>query len=270
MPLPLELWAEVFGYTDGICLGNLILVNRALGQEAERLLYRNVILRTRGSFHLFYQSIHACRRRAAIVTGIHISSLEDRADLDRIPSLLREFHNLRRLTLVLFEARLPQDHMSILQAILGVHFPSLSSFSIMSPLPLNDCFLNFLESHSHLQHLDLGSMQLLSGSDLSRFRYPPIRSLTCTSRLLAHLSPIVTSLTRLHIVSCSSSQLIRVAEQLGPQIVSLRLGSVYIPITTYAVNNDFASMSLYDVATRFPRLRFLQIDMGQVPEGPSC
>ncbi|KAI1792635.1 hypothetical protein LXA43DRAFT_330085 [Ganoderma leucocontextum] len=262
--LPLELWAEVFGYVDERALQVLMLINQTLSREAERFLYRNVLLGSSISLAIFIQSISASPHRAAFVTSIHIPSIEDNdphASLAAIPSLLRSLDKLKHLTLKLFETRLPRDYLFVLQMILSVRFPSLRSLSLRMPLFLDDSFLVFLQSHPHLNHLDLGEIPPSVQPDYSSFRFTAISSLACTFRLLTSLRPVLPSLTHVHILSCSSGHLLRVAELLGSQIVSLRLGSIYVPIQH--VHHERAAMSLHGVAARFPRLRFLQLDMGQ-------
>ena len=242
-----------------------MLVNQALSHEAERLLYRDVFLRSSLSLGSFFGSIVATPRRAAYVTRIHIPSIEDNdphIGLSDIPSLLRVLDKLQHLTLNLFETRLPRDYLFVLQMILSIRFPSLSSLSLRMPLYLDDSFLGFLQSHPHLHHIDLGEIPPSVQTDYSSFRFPTISSLACTFRLLTALRPVLPSLTHLHVLSCSSAHLLRVAELLGAQLVSLRLGSIYVPVQH--IHHERAAMSLRDIAVRFPRLRFLQLDMGQV------
>ncbi|PIL36365.1 hypothetical protein GSI_00053 [Ganoderma sinense ZZ0214-1] len=262
--LPLELWAEVFGYVDQHALQVLMLVSQTLGSEAERLLYRNVFLRSSFSLGIFLRSLITSPHRAAFITRIHVPPVEDNdphISLADIPSLLRVLEKLQHLTLNLFETRLPRDYLFVLQMILSIRFPSLRSLSLRMPLFLDGSFLGFLQSHPRLKHLDLGEIPPSVQTDYSSFRFPAISSLACTFRLLASLRPVLPSLTHLHVLSCSSAHLLRVAELFGAQLASLRLGSIYVPVQH--IHHERAAMSLHDVAAHFPRLRFLQIDMGQ-------
>ena len=247
-----------------------MLVSRPLSEVAEGILYRFVSLNWSTSEVLkFTDSIATCARRGTLVTYINIFGMDDRVS-SVLPKLLNALPNIRSLQL-----RSSLSNTMRCDSVLSVLLPNLRRYISNLKIVSANAFFDFLAAHENLEELDL------------RFAHPPdlpaiqdgldakpfssLRVLACSSRFLNSRRPVLVGLTHLYRTSYLASEVVHIAALLGPQLVSLRL-SVRLVVGVGGGGGASAEprWSLDDVAARFPRLRFLQVDSPYVSRSPWC
>ena len=84
-------------------------------------------------------------------------------------------------------------------------------------------------------------------------------ALACSSHFLNSRTPVLSSLTHLHRAVYVASEIVQIAALLGPQLLSLRL-EASLDLGVAGAAGTELRWSLGEVAARFPRLRYLQVD----------
>ncbi|KAM5537743.1 hypothetical protein V8D89_008511 [Ganoderma adspersum] len=263
--LPTELWIEILKKVPRGTLAQLMVVNRSLCEVAEPILYRSITLMwnaTQGQ--KFRDSITSCPRRALLVidfTFIRLKGMDD--SLVELPHLLMALQNLRSVRLVISTAAAGDC-----DGVFDVRLPHLHSFATTVDIGADAQapFFAFLTAHPELDALDfrfsnppdLPAAELQAHLALRPFS--SLRALACSSHFLNSRAPVLASLTHLHRMVYIASEVAHIAALLGPQLLSLRLeGSLDLGVAGAAKTE--LRWSLAEVAARFPRLRYLQVDM---------
>ena len=244
-----------------------MLVNRSLSEVGECILYRTIVFEWHTpEGHKFRNSIASCPRRGPLVLDITITLLDgmdDRLPFE-LPQLLMALPNLRsiRLKTCITTAVRCDSVFS------NVRLSHLRSFATNIKIGSDAAFLSFLAAHAQLEALDL---RLANPPDLPTTWHDPayggplsrLRALSCSSCFFNSPTPALASLTHLHRTLYLASEVAHIAALLGPQLVSLLLGGRLVMGVTGAAGTELR-WSLGEVAVRFPRLRYLQVDMSYV------
>ena len=254
--LPVELWFEIFNRLDRHTLVSLTQVNRALCEVTEPILYNTVTLRWKIQVTGFLKSIRSSPSRAGYVLNITLVDI-DKQDVrihDVLPSLLNGLQHLQYLRV----EEIPGDSTACCTAISSVRLPQLRTL-VAGMRSFPSALLEFLVAHQNLQEMDLRYTFVLDepSKPPESTVFSALRTLTCRTPFLNCRLPIPSNLAHLYRPSFMLPQLPLLAAHVGPQLVSLRLGNIF-PL------EHFQPWSLLDVVSKFPRLRFLQVDMTYV------
>ncbi|TBU29203.1 hypothetical protein BD311DRAFT_721121 [Dichomitus squalens] len=260
--LPIELWIQVLRSASRGTQAKMMLVNRPLSEIAESLLYHSVTLTWNIDVPKFSQSIASCIRRASLVIDIHILQIKPLGD-NRVPALLPyligTLQNLRTMTLKMTVAR-----MASCDDILHIRLPHLRSFTCNMNINSDEVFFNFLTAHEDLVELDLGFTYPpnLPGVEdrLDKKPFSSLHTIACSSRWLNSRLPVLHNLTHLYRTGYIATEVAHIATLLDPQLISLRLRGRRI-LTGWDRTEPW---SLHEVATKLPKLRYLQIDAPHV------
>ena len=257
--LPTELWFEILSHIgDKHTLVCLTQVNRALCEVAEPALYNAISLQWDATeINKLCYSIHSCPHRAGYVfniTLVHVDE-EDVRLRDSLPSFLNSLQSLRHLRI----EEIPSPNTDYCIALSSVRLPELRTF-IASMRSTSTILLDFLAAHEKLQEIDLRTTYIydepLKSSGGTALR-SSLRTLTCRTPFFSNQPPIPPNLTHLYRPAFLLWHLPLIATLAGPQLVSLRLGNIF-PF------EDFQPWSLVDIVSKFPRLRFLHVNMAYV------
>ncbi|PIL36381.1 hypothetical protein GSI_00069 [Ganoderma sinense ZZ0214-1] len=272
--LPVELWLTILGHiTDKATLAVLTQVSRTFSHEAEARLYHTVTFDLDPAIYRFCESVLADPRRATLVVGFHLMAIENAygSTLRALLPVLQSLRNLEYLKLnISLGSGLPsldshdEQHRRTLTAILGLRFPRLRGFATTGALSTQPQSLRFVLGHPRLEELEFnGSCYDYSawgpgaGSSTAMFQaLSSLRALACRSWFLHDNCAVAGSLTHFHATSLNPAGLVHIARLLGKRLVSLRIAHC-VPFSF----QHFEPMSLDEVASKFPRLRFLQLDM---------
>ncbi len=269
MDLPVELWLTILGHIiDKATLAALTQVSRTFSYEAEACLYRTVTFDFNPAIYRFCKSVTAVPRRAKLVTGFHLMAIENAygSTLPILFPVLQSLRNLEYLTLniTMGSGTDAYEGKRKLKAVLSLRFPFLRSFATNGALTAQPQSLHFIQEHPFLEELEFnGSYYEARNQGISSAQLPSLRVLACRSWFLHDSCPVPTTLTHFHATSLSPTGLNHIARLLGNRLVSLRI-SHCAPF----VFQHFDPMSLDEVASKFPRLRFLQLDMEHVRVQP--
>nr|VWO97806.1 Beta-xylanase (EC [Ganoderma boninense] len=252
--LPIELWLQIFDHIDKHDLISLTQVNPALCGVAEAVLYHTVTLRWEVEVNKFLESTRSRPRRAGYVVSITLVDIDksDEHIHGVLPSLLNSLPHLQFLRV----EEIPGEGIACCTAISRARLPQLRTL-VAGMRSSPSALLDFLAAHENLQEVDLRYTFVVdepSSRPIEGTVSPAVRTLTCRTPFLNCRPPIPSNLTHLYRPSFLLPQLPLLALHAGPQLVSLRLGSIF-PL------DRFRPWSLLDVVSRFPRLRFLQVDM---------
>ena len=247
----------------------LTRVSRTFCHEAEAQLYRTVTFDFDPAIYRFCESIHAVPRRATLVVGFHLMAIENAygSTLHVLLPVLQSLRNLEYLTLNIsmgsgLAGAHAHDEQQKLGAILGLRFPRLRGFATNGALTAQPRAMRFVQDHTFLEELEFnGSYYEAWGA--SSAHLPELRTLACRSWFLHENCAVPNTLTHFHATSLNPAGLVHIARLLGKRLVSLRI-SHCMPF----VFQHFELMTLDEVATKFPRLRFLQLDMEYVRVHP--
>ena len=244
-----------------------MLVNRSLCEVGECILYRSVLLKWHASEgHKFRNSIASCPRRGTLVAEISITLLDGIDDRlpSELPQLLMALPNLRSITLKTSLATAPLS-VRCDSVFSDVRLPHLRSFTTSIKIGSSAALFAFLAAHAELEALDL---RLANPPDLPTSQlqehlaskpFTSLRVLACSSRFFNSRAPVLASLTHLHRTLYLASEVAHIAALLGPQLVSLLLGGRLVMGGAGAARTELR-WTLDEVAARFPRLRYLQVD----------
>ena len=236
-------------------------VSRQLCAIVEEQLYRSVDLAGQEQFSKFRLCLTSCPHRAPLVQDLCLSNLAEKdPDIPRIlPPFLRSLRNLRRLAVEWKQQFGPGT--ACCDAVSCVRFPHLQSLRVLTR-PDPGRFLGFLAAHAgRLEELETTYTYLFEEPPvvdrLASITFPALRALECTTLFLGghERVPVPPNLTRLYRPAFRESQLEHIAERLGTQLVSLRLGN------RLQGDHEILPWALRDVRTKLPRLRYLQVDM---------
>ncbi|KAL1949958.1 hypothetical protein VTO73DRAFT_8839 [Trametes versicolor] len=263
LQLPLELWSEVFSYLEAGDLAGVARLCIPLRAEAEKVLYRSVSL-TSYKIVLFHRTISSSPRHAALVRYVEVFIYEE---LDpHIPECLAQTlaanMPLRYLS-ICGSRRAMWDHAIIryCKTIFDIRFPDLHGFCTNLSQTMFPGILDFVQAHPGLKelHMEMEDLRLPTNLPVS----PSVQKLTCFPRFVKGrlLHGGLRDLTHLHLGRFSYGDLKVLAETLGAQLVSLRLG-------TQVNASPIKPWTIGDIGTKFPRLRFVQVDMGMHTLGP--
>ncbi|KAM5537757.1 hypothetical protein V8D89_008525 [Ganoderma adspersum] len=270
--LPVELWLTILGHiTDKATLAVLTQVSRAFSHEAEARLYHTVTFDFDPAIYRFCESILAVPRRATLVVGFHLMAIENAygSTLHVLLPVLQALRNLERLTLNISMGSGPAgahahgEQQRKLGAILRLRFPALRGFATNGALTAQPQALRFVRAHPLLEELEFNGSyyETWDVSESSAHQHQPglglgLRALACRSWFLHDGCAVPSTLTHFHATSLNPAGLVHIARLLGKRLVSLRI-SHCVPF----VFQHFDPMNLDEVASTFPRLRFLQLDM---------
>ena len=265
MDLPVELWLTILGYVaDRATLATLAQVSRIFSYEAEARLYRTVTFDFDPAIYRFCESITAVPRRAELVTGFHLVAIENAygSTLHVLLPVLRSLRNLESLTLnISMGSGLDAyEEQRKLKMILSLRFPFLRSFATNGALTAQPQSRDFVQAHALLEELEFnGSYHEAWSQNITSAHLLPLRTLACRAWFLRDNFPVPHTLTHFHATSLHPAGLAQIAGLLGKRLVSLRI-SHCMPF----IFQHFEPMDLGEVASKFPRLRFLQLDMEHV------
>ena len=262
--LPIELWLLIVHHiTNPATLAVLMRVGHWFRHLAEERLYGDVTLHYDASTIRFCDALVATPYRANLVTALHLIDIGSLiCDVSRsLLPVLRSLRNLEYLTLQFWcdPTTVPDERQRVV-GMLAIRFPFLRGFTTnASHLSL----LNFILAHPLLEDLDIGASSLRPTNvrlQTSRILPPSLHTLTCRSWFLHDRLALPATLTHLHVASLNAGELSRIAKLLGKQLVSLRVSECQ----RRSSFRHAESMKLDEVAKKFPRLRFLQLDMPYV------
>ncbi|KAI1792630.1 hypothetical protein LXA43DRAFT_1131835 [Ganoderma leucocontextum] len=260
--LPVELWLAILGHiTDKATLAVLTQVSRTFCHEAEVRLYHTVAFDFDPVIYRFCESITATPRRATLVAGFHLMAIENAygSTLAVLFPVLQSLLNLEYLTLniSLGSGLDAYEEQRKLKAILSLRFPLLRGFATHGALAAHPQSLRFVQEHPLLEELQFdGSYSEAWVQGISSAHLASLRALACRAWFLHDDCPVLTTLTHFHATSLYPGGLARIAGLLGKHLVSLRV-SHCVPF----VSQPSEPMALNEIASEFPRLRFLQLDM---------
>ncbi|KAI0633833.1 hypothetical protein C8Q77DRAFT_816897 [Trametes polyzona] len=262
LQLPLELWAEIISYLPTSSLASVACLCKPLYAEVEPVLYRSVSLTTETVLS-FYRTLTNSGRHAAYVRRFNISLNEGENPF--VPPCLAEIlcEHIDPQSISLSYKNplmLCADDIAQLTSIFEHFFPRLGGFRTNLAPAFVPAVQDLIHRHVGLRELHL---EMDDRCSLTQLKLPPaLRTLSTMPRCSRTAWHSTRTLTHLHLGRWIYEDLVAIAENLGPRLVSLRLGR-YMP--TYHA----ASWSLADFEIRFPRLRFLHIDMGSQHTTPT-
>ncbi|RDX48527.1 hypothetical protein OH76DRAFT_660631 [Lentinus brumalis] len=243
--LPIELWLAIIRHiTDTSTMVQMMHVNRAFCREIEPLLYREVHIGSHHGAGLFLRALSGSSGHHYVQLVNALTVMSDDAELE--PFAHRTSRSLDGP---------PDAQEGNYMEILQTQFPKLRRFvTDISGRPL----FKFLLKHSDtLEGLRVPNIYVAPATR-SKLRFGCLRSLSCPQPVLTNME--APSLTHLHLPSLESipKLLSEPASPFGARLMSLRIG-----VSTLLIRRggDTRSGSLDGVVARFPRLRYLQIDM---------
>ena len=213
----------------------------------------------------FVDSIEGCRGRGSLVINLWvflIERMDDRASLV-LPKLLNTLPNLRFLHLT---SSMPSTVRC--DTIFTVRMPHLCKFTTDLEIGPDTALFEFLAAHEELEELGLRftsppDLPAVTQDRVDAKPFSSLRVLACSSPFLNSRRPVLSNLTHLSRSQYLASEVVQIAAFLGPRLVSLHLCGRIVARVDAGVGPDANAeprWSLDDVAVKFPRLRFLQVD----------
>ena len=247
-------------------LAQLALVNHTFHSAAESFLYRSITVDMDVTTLRVWETISSHLHLATLVRSLHIQDIEWMLPgvLVAVPSLLRSLRNLQSLTIFLplgISGLRCGIHPPTLEDILQFDFPQLRAFTANLTFS-HTSLARFLSVHPNLEHLDLARAQTssMAPQDMPSPLPATLCSIACEPRIILRALVLTSpppALTRIHLTRCDRSILLRLAQLLGAQLVSLRLGGRY-----RSTANQCCTFG--EIVHKFPRLRFFHVDMAHV------
>ncbi len=268
--LPPELWLEIIAHVqDAATLSALMRVNRAFYDMTERYLYHTVMLNRDSVALRFCTSVSVSPHHANLVRCLHLPGIggpmlhghNGRLFLSTLSSL----HNLEHLTLRLFDGveRSGAISAKVFQKIVSMRFPLLRGFSTNLSVYVFPMGLTFFLEHPLLEDLDIGFSPVshVRTDGLANFQFGSLRSMACGAWFLHDRFVVPPTLTHYHArdLDLEPGELPRIARLLGRQLVSLRVSERFA--YHHEQRGGPHAVTLDELVSLFPRLRFLQLDM---------
>ena len=242
-------------------------MNRAFRRIAEPILYHAVEVTSDEDVFKVYNAVTSNARLALLIRVFRardVDGLDERVAIT-LSALIQALQGLESLTLNRFHLHGLFGGMLVLEALTQLNSPRLREFETgltIRPTILMRAFA----AHPGLEHVDISRGYIVDEPSVIVSLPIHLRSFACASGdlqyMLTSALPLSATLSRLHVRNYDYNTLTCTGKLLGTHLVSLRLS------TSAGVRFQHSSISqpwmLDEIAREFPRLRFLQVDMGYV------
>ncbi|RDX48526.1 hypothetical protein OH76DRAFT_1557067 [Lentinus brumalis] len=267
--LPIELWRRVFEYAridDRYTLAQLLRLHPALLSTAESVLYTTITLVADTSVVKLSESISSSPRLAKLVRELHVlAPIAANPTALELACLLRFLPELDYLTLSIAGVWRPEPWWDFAKCvdILAARFAHLRSLTTAGPtLPSTERGVpDFIRGHSStLRELDLRNARTptpkASGEPYKKIFLPELRVLVCHPRMIWEQFRVTERLKGVGLTDGRTDYLLHLSTVVGAHLVSLCIQN-----PCWARDSQGPQgWSLADVAERFPRLRYLQVN----------